>query len=78
MYEISLQNEPVYIETCLFLLECLQMHEKDRMSVDGLLTAPLISEEYAQHQLHSVNKSIYGSYQGQYLGGSARSMFQNY
>ena len=22
-YEVSLQSEPVYIETCLFLLECL-------------------------------------------------------
>ena len=48
-YEIALDSEPVYIETCLFLLECLQMHEKDRMNVDGLLTAPFISEEYAQH-----------------------------
>ena len=42
-YELALQKEPVYIETCLFLLECLQMHEKHRMNVDGLLTAPFIS-----------------------------------
>ena len=53
------------------------MHEKDRMDVDGLLITPLISEEYALYQLHSVNKSIYGSFQRQSLGGSTRSMFQN-
>ena len=77
-YEVTLQSEPVCIETCLFLLECLQMHEKDRMDVDGLLTVPFISEEYAMRQLHTVTKSIYGSFQRQSLGGSARSMFQNY
>ena len=64
-YEIALKSEPLYIETCLFLLECLQMQETDRMSVDSLLTAPLISEEYAMHQMHSLDKSIYGSFQGQ-------------
>ena len=43
-YKLSLQ-EPIYVETCLFLAQCLQMNENDRISVEELLNHPFISEE---------------------------------
>ena len=43
-YKLSLQ-EPVYVETCLFLVQCLQMSENDRLPVEELSNHPFISEE---------------------------------
>ena len=58
-YQVSCQSEPVYIETCLFLLECLQIHENNRIDVKGLLTAPFVSQEFALYQLHGLDKSCF-------------------
>ena len=38
-------EESIKIETCLFLLECLQSIEANRMSVDKLKHHPFIQEE---------------------------------
>ena len=46
-YKLSLSDEPVYIETCLFLLDCLQTIEENRSSVEALGSAPLISTEFS-------------------------------
>ena len=43
-YKLSLQ-EPIYVETCLFLVQCLQMSENDRLPVEELSNHPYISEE---------------------------------
>ena len=43
-YKVSLQ-EPIYVETCLFLVQCLQMSENDRLPVEELSNHPFISEE---------------------------------
>ena len=61
-YQVSCQSEPVYIETCLFLLECLQMHENNRIDVKRLLTAPFVAQEFALYQLHEVDKSSFDYY----------------
>ena len=58
-YQLSCQSEPVYIETCLFLLECLQMHENHRIDVKGLLSAPFVAQEFALYQLHGLDKSCF-------------------
>lgn len=63
-YNMVGRGEPVYIETCLFLLESLQLHENNRMDIDGLLSTPLISEEYAFFQLHEIDKNILQSAYG--------------
>ena len=54
-YEVPLQSEPICFETCLFLLDCLQLHEHERMDVNGLLAAPFVSEEYASYPLHAID-----------------------
>lgn len=43
-YKLSLQ-EPIFVETCLFLVQCLQMSENDRLPVEELSNHPFISEE---------------------------------
>ena len=62
-YKVMAYNEPICIESCLFLLECLQMREDERMRVDDLLNAPLISEEYSGFELHSIDKASFESQQ---------------
>ena len=39
------------------------MREDDRMKVDDLLNAPLISEEYSAFQLHKLDKAVFESEQ---------------
>ena len=51
------RGEQVCIETCLFLLECLQMHPDDRLKLGNLLNSPLISNEYARIRLHELSMS---------------------
>ena len=43
------------VETCLFLLECLQTIEENRIKIDDLVNAPFISEEYKSIEMHPVN-----------------------
>ena len=62
-YKVLAYHEPVCIESCLFLLECLQMREDERMRVDDLLNAPLISEEYSGFDLHGIDKASFESMQ---------------
>lgn len=47
---------PVYVETCLFLLECLQNVEENRMSIEELAMTPYISSEFADVPLHVLDK----------------------
>ena len=42
-YKVSL-NEPITVETCLFLVQCLQMNENDRIPVEELSEHPFIAE----------------------------------
>ena len=65
-YQIATRTEPLCIETCLFLLECLQMLEDTRMGVKGLLNAPLVSEEFARYKLHEINKTSFDSSSGHF------------
>lgn len=43
-YKVSLQ-EDIKVETCLFLVQCLQMNESDRIPVEELGDHPFIAEE---------------------------------
>ena len=43
------------VETCLFLLECLQTIEENRIKIDDLVNAPFISDEYKSIEMHPVN-----------------------
>ena len=54
-YKLACGQEQAMVETCLFLLECLQTIEDHRIKIDDLVNAPLISEEYANIELHPVN-----------------------
>ena len=56
-YKMAPRGEQVCIETCLFLLECLQMHPDDRLKLGNLLNSPLISNEYARIRLHELSMS---------------------
>lgn len=41
-YKVSL-NEPVTVETCLFMVQCLQTNENDRIPVEELNEHPFIA-----------------------------------
>ena len=43
-YKVSLDEE-IFIEMCLFLVQCLQMNENDRIPVEELTDHPFINEE---------------------------------
>jgi len=40
-YKVSLQ-EPICVQTCLFLIQCMQMNEGDRIPVEELTEHPYI------------------------------------
>ena len=42
-YKVSLQ-EPIAVETCLFMVQCMQMNEKDRIPIEELGGHPFIEE----------------------------------
>ena len=54
-YKLACQEEPVMIETCLFLLECLQTNDQLRIKINQLVEAPYISDEYIDKELHPVD-----------------------
>lgn len=58
-YKIACQEEPVMIETCLFLLECLQTNEAHRIKMNHLVDAPFISDEYQDKELHPVDVELF-------------------
>ena len=60
-YIVRTNKKPVYIETCLFLLECLQMQEEDRIEFDNLLITPLISDEFSGTELHELDMASFYS-----------------
>ena len=55
-YKVSVDGEDVKLEICLFLLECLQTHEDERIQVTELLYHPLISEEFLYFALHELDR----------------------
>lgn len=54
-FKMTSKGEPIYIETCLFLLDCLQIEEENRLDVDSLLQSPFINEEHSGVQLHEMD-----------------------
>ena len=56
-YKAKTSEQPVYIEIYLFLLECLQINEEDRMGVESLLMSPLVAEEFTDYELHEIDKA---------------------
>ena len=49
-YKLSLE-EPACVETCLFLVQCLQMREKDRILLGEIITHPYIADEFINNEL---------------------------
>ena len=58
-FTVSSESEPIYIETCLFLLDCLQIHEQDRLRPDSLLCSPFINDEFAAFALHELDHAAF-------------------
>lgn len=54
-YKVSTNNEPIHIETCLFLVQCLQMNENDRIPVEELSEHPFIAEELKTSSLNELD-----------------------
>ena len=58
------QSEKISIETCLFLLECLQSIEANRMSIDQLLVHPFVQDELKDVPLNPLNDERFIEDQG--------------
>ena len=58
------QGEKISIETCLFLLECLQSIEENRMTMDQLLTHPFVQDELKDIPLNPLNEERFIEEQG--------------
>ena len=54
-YKLKTQNEPIFIETCLFLVQCLQMNENDRIPVEELSEHPFIAESLKTMSLNELD-----------------------
>ena len=54
-YKLKTQNEPIFIETCLFLVQCLQMNENDRIPVEELSEHPFIAESLKTMNLNELD-----------------------
>ena len=57
-YKVSL-TEPIKVETCLFLVQCLQMNESDRIPVEELFDHPFIAEELMGSPLSNVDADTF-------------------
>jgi serine/threonine protein kinase len=53
-YKLTLQ-EPICVETCLFLIQCMQMNEGDRIPVEELTEHPYICEALMSTPLTSLD-----------------------
>ena len=58
------QDEKISIETCLFLLECLQSIEENRMPMEQLSTHPFVQEELKDVPLTPLNDEKFIEDQG--------------
>ena len=45
-FRLTSEKEPIKIESCLFLLDCMQAIEENRIQMNKLFDHPFISEEY--------------------------------
>ena len=54
-YKLKTQNEPIFIETCLFLVQCMQMNENDRIPVEELSEHPFIAESLKTMSLNEMD-----------------------
>ena len=54
-YKLETQNEPIFIETCLFLVQCLQENENDRIPVEELSEHPFIAEALKTMSLNKLD-----------------------
>ena len=53
-YKVTL-DEPLSIECALFLVQCLQMNENDRIPVEEIQFHPYINKEYLDRPLNPIN-----------------------
>ena len=53
-YKVSL-DEPLSIECALFLLQCLQMNENDRIPVEEISLHPFINTDFLEKPLTPIN-----------------------
>ena len=58
-YRVLKNRSLVYIETCLFLLECLQLQVEDRIEFDCLLRTPFLEEELSGSNLHRLDRASF-------------------
>ena len=58
-YKVTSRGEPISIETCLFLLECLQINEQDRIDLDSLLLSPFIDEKFSGGKLQELDLAAF-------------------
>ena len=56
-YKLAVEGDAhIKIETCLFLLDCLQTLEENRILAADLIDHPYISDEMIQFELHDLDK----------------------
>lgn len=60
-YKLSAQGEDVSIETCLFLVQTLQMNENDRIPVEELSEHPFIAEDLKDSPLNQLDIENFNS-----------------
>ena len=53
-YKLSL-TEPACVETCLFLVQCMQMNEADRVPINELGEHPFIAKELMKNPLTPID-----------------------
>ena len=58
-YKLSVESGTVKIETCLFLLDCLQTLEDGRISARDLTDHPYISDAMMQFDLNDIDKEAF-------------------
>jgi serine/threonine-protein kinase ULK/ATG1 len=55
-YKVSCcAGEPLHVETCLFLVQCLQMAEKDRIPIEEMGDHPFIAEDLMTSDLNPLD-----------------------
>ena len=55
-YKVTVEGgEHIKIETCLFLLDCLQTLEENRIMASGLIEHPFISDDMVNIDLHDMD-----------------------
>ncbi len=76
-YKLSL-NEPVCVETCLFLVQCMQMNEADRVPINELGEHPFIADDLLKNPRSPINIILFNEEMSQSKSrGSISSMTQD-